>query len=100
LFGDVSPGGKLRFTCPRTVGQVPMVYSHTMSHDPDNQGRRYWHEDGTPLFPFGHSLSYRRFEHDSNLRLDQPVIGIDATVGVSVVVTNSGGCEADEVVQL
>ena len=29
LFGDVSPGGKLPFTWPRTVGQVPMIYSHT-----------------------------------------------------------------------
>ena len=31
LFGDVAPGGKLPFTWPRTVGQVPMVYSHTRS---------------------------------------------------------------------
>ena len=44
LFGDVSPGGKLPFTWPRTVGQVPMVYAHTTSHEPGNQGRRYWDE--------------------------------------------------------
>ena len=29
LFGDVAPGGKLPFSWPRTVGQVPMIYSHT-----------------------------------------------------------------------
>src|SRR6476646_4111001 len=34
LFGDISPGGKLPFSWPRTVGQVPMIYSHNRSHDP------------------------------------------------------------------
>ncbi|MDP9466722.1 MAG: glycoside hydrolase family 3 C-terminal domain-containing protein, partial [Actinomycetota bacterium] len=61
LFGTVSPGGKLPFTWPRTVGQVPMVHSHTTSHEPENQGRRYWDEASTPLFPFGHGLSYGGF---------------------------------------
>ena len=37
LFGDVSPGGKLPFTWPRTVGQVPLAYAHTMSHEPENR---------------------------------------------------------------
>ena len=40
-----------------------MIYSHTISHEPDNQGRRYWDEQSTPLFPFGHGLSYGRFEY-------------------------------------
>ncbi|HUF98245.1 MAG TPA: glycoside hydrolase family 3 N-terminal domain-containing protein [Ilumatobacter sp.] len=99
LFGDVSPGGKLPFTWPRNVGQVPMVYSHTLSHDPDNQGHRYWNEDGTPLFPFGHGLSYGSFEY-SDLTVDQTVVSTDGTVTVSVVVTNTGVREADEVAQL
>ena len=70
LFGDVAPGGKLPFSWPRTVGQVPMIYSHTISHEPDNQGRRYWDEESTPLFPFGYGLSYGRFEY-TDLTVDR-----------------------------
>jgi beta-glucosidase len=99
LFGDVSPGGKLPFTWPRTVGHVPTVYSHTRSHEPDNQSRRYWDEDSTPLYPFGYGLSYGRFEYAS-LTVDQAAITRSGTVTVSVEVTNTADRQADEVVQL
>ncbi|MBQ1047461.1 glycoside hydrolase family 3 C-terminal domain-containing protein [Micromonospora sp. C51] len=59
MVGDVSPGGKLPFTWPRTVGQVPMTYAHTTSDEPQNQGR-YWAEESTPLYPFGFELGYGR----------------------------------------
>jgi beta-glucosidase len=99
LFGDVPPGGKLPFTWPRTVGQVPIVYSHTRSHEPEKQRQRYWDEESTPLFAFGHGLSYARFEY-ANLTVDRDAIAQDEVVSVSVDVTNAGGREADEVVQL
>jgi beta-glucosidase len=99
LFGAVSPGGKLPFSWPRTVGQVPMVHSHTLSHEPENQGRRYWDEASSPLFRFGYGLSYGSFAY-ANLTVDQPAITPDAPLNVSVEVTNTSDREADEVVQL
>jgi beta-glucosidase len=99
VFGDVAPGGKLPFSWPRSVGQVPIIYSHTISHAPDDQGRRYWDEASTPLFPFGFGLSYGRFDY-SDLTLDCGEIGAGQTVTVSVTVTNTGERAADEVAQL
>jgi beta-glucosidase len=99
LFGDASPGGKLPFTWPRTVGQVPMVASHTRSHEPENQHARYWDEESTPLFPFGHGLGYAPFRY-AGLAVDRDAITRDGTLTVSVEVTNAGARQADEVVQL
>ena len=99
LFGDVSPAGRLPFTWPRTVGQVPMVYSHTVSHQPHKQAQRYWDEQSTPLFCFGHGLSYSRFEYGEPT-IDRATISPGETVTVSVDVTNVGGRDADEVAQL
>ncbi|MGD0246269.1 MAG: beta-glucosidase BglX [Streptosporangiaceae bacterium] len=99
LFGDVAPGGKLPFTWPRTVGQVPLVYSHTVSHEPVNQGRRYWDEESTPLYPFGYGLSYSRFTY-GDLTLDRDQLRAGQAVTVSVTVTNAGERAADEVAQL
>ena len=95
LFGDVSPAGRLPFTWPRTVGQVPLIYAHTTSHEPENQFRRYWDEESTPLFCFGHGLSYSRFEYG-----EPTAERAGDAVTVSVEVTNAGGRDAEEVVQL
>jgi beta-glucosidase len=99
IFGDVSPAGRLPFTWPRTVGQVPLVYNHTRSHDPAGQRRRYWDDDGSPLYPFGFGLSYSSFEYEP-LALDRDEISADDTLTVTVAISNTGQRRADEVAQL
>ena len=100
LFGDVSPGGKLPFTWPRTVGQVPMIYAHTRLARAGEPGARYWDEESTPLFPFGHGLSYGRFEY-ANLTVDQPTIATGRDRHrVGRRSPTPADREADEVVQL
>ena len=99
LCGDVVPGGRLPFSWPRTVGQVPMIYAHTTSHEPEKQATRYWDEDSTPLFPFGYGLSYATFAY-SDLVVDRQVLPAGESLTASVTVTNVAGPDADEVVQL
>ncbi len=101
LFGDVSPSGKLPVTFPRAVGQIPLYYNHKNTGrptGPDKYSSKYIDLPVTPLFPFGHGLSYTTFSY-SDLRL-APRITPTGTLRVSVAVTNTGSREAAEVVQL
>ena len=98
LFGDVSPAGRLPFTWPRHVGQVPMTYSHYRTFAPQEQGERYWDEPSTPLYPFGHGLTYASFEY-SDLQVPGG-LAVGAVGEVSVRVTNTSAVVSDEVAQL
>ncbi len=102
LFGDVSPSGKLPATFPRSVGQIPLYYNHKNTGrptGPDKYTSKYIDLPVTPLFPFGHGLSYTTFGY-SDLRLGAPRITPTGTQRVSVTVTNTGMREGAEVVQL
>ncbi len=94
LFGDTNPGGKLPVTFPKSVGQIPLYYNSLPSGS-----QRYIDMDREPLYPFGHGLSYTRFEY-SNLRVNPERIGPWGEVAVSVDVQNTGECPGDEVVQV
>jgi beta-glucosidase len=99
LFGDAVPGGKLPVTWPRDAGQVPIYYAHNTTQGPESQGKRYWDEESTPLYPFGYGLSYTTFTF-SNLHVSQPQFRIGQTAEVTADVENTGPSTADEVPQI
>jgi len=94
LFGKVSPGGKLPITFPRSVGQLPVFYNRK-----NTRSKNYLFLENTPLFPFGHGLSYTTFEY-TNLTLSKDTIAPDQGTEVTVEVTNTGDVNGDEVVQM
>jgi len=102
LFGDVNPGGKLPVTFPRTVGQCPLYYDQKSTGRPataEKYTSKYLDAAVTPQFPFGHGLSYTRFEL-SDLTLGARSMAPDQSQTVSVTVRNAGDRTGDEVVQV
>jgi beta-glucosidase len=99
LFGDAVPGGKLPFSWPRNVGQIPINYAHNTTQAPEDQASRYWDVESTPLYPFGFGLSYSQFSF-SDLRVSKARINLGESLDVTVVVKNTGSATADEVAQL
>ena len=99
LFGDAVPGGKLPFAWPRDVGQIPINYAHNTTMQPEEQTRRYWDEESTPLYPFGYGLSYSTFRF-SDIKVSQPSIRVGESLDVTADVENTGSVTADEVAEL
>lgn len=119
LFGIESPSGKLPATFPRMVGQIPIYYNQkntgkppspdTIVHIDDidthapqlSLGMTAFHLDAgyTPLFAFGHGLSYATFEYD-NIRTSAAEMRVGGALVVSADLTNTGEVAAEEVAQL
>lgn len=92
VFGTVNPGGRLPFTVPRSVGQIPIYYNMRAPQYHD------WVETpASPQYPFGYGLSYTQFAY-SGLSVSDGADGVPTSV--SCTVTNTGAREGDEVVQL
>jgi len=98
LFGEYNPDGKLPVTFPRHVGQMPFYYNYKPSKE-RRMKRAYVTMPLTPLFPFGHGLSYTNFEY-SNLVITPQEVRPAANVTVSLDIKNTGSRVGREVVQL
>jgi beta-xylosidase len=103
IFGVTNPSGKLLITIPRHVGQVPIHHGQR-----NGSGYRrttadihkgYLDMPSTPLFPFGHGLSYTTFGYGP-LQLERDTVDVRAELRLSLTVTNTGTRRGTEIVQL
>ena len=102
LLGAVNPSGKLPMTFPRAVGQIPIAYNGLPTSRPWTGSRYtsgYVDEAHTPLYVFGHGLSYTDFTYEK-ISLDRDEMGTGGAITVTVDVRNTGSRAGDEVVQL
>ena len=95
LTGKTDPGGRLTQTWYRSACELPDI----LDYDIITNDATYQYYRATPLYPFGHGLSYTTFEY-SNLDISQSSAAAGETVTVTAWVTNTGARTGQEVVQL
>ena len=113
LMGDANPSGKLPFTFPARLEDVPAhsVGEYISQRSKDVVDMKYnegifvgyrWADKQKkvkPLFPFGHGLSYTTFAYGKPVA-DKKVMSADDQISFTVTVKNTGDREGQEVVQL
>ncbi len=103
LFGDYNPSAKLPITFPRSVGQIPIYYSHFNTGRPvtthDSYNTSYIDLSVYPKYEFGYGLSYTTFKY-SDLKLSRNKMLADEEIVVSLTVSNTGKYAGEEIVQL
>ncbi len=103
LFGDINPSGKLPFTYDRrweetaAHGNYPGANGKVTYAEDIFVGYRWAdHKNLTPLFPFGHGLSYTTFRYD-NATAQRAA---DGRTTVTFTLTNTGPRAGAEVAQV
>jgi beta-glucosidase len=97
LTGAANPAGRLPVTLPLHVGQIPLHHDTRQRGDRSEFYGPYVDREVSPLFAFGHGLSYASFDY-SELVVEPG--STTAPTSIVVEVTNTGERDGDEVVQL
>jgi beta-glucosidase len=93
ISGRINPSGKLSITFPQTTGQIPMYYNTRQSSRP--LYGYYQDIPKEPMFPFGHGLSYTKYEY-SNIKLSAKQITKNDTLIAEIEVSNTGKFDGNE----
>jgi beta-glucosidase len=103
ICGVTNPSGKLPITIPRHVGQVPIHHGQRNGsgyrRNKADIHRGYLDMPSTPLFPFGHGLSYTTFDY-SPLKLASNSVDVAGELRASLTIRNTGKRHGTEIVQL
>ncbi|KAF9041689.1 glycoside hydrolase family 3 protein [Panaeolus papilionaceus] len=107
LFGKQNPCAKLSLSFPKREEDIAS-YGHYRSEDGIVQysedlfvGYKHHHQhDVTPLFAFGHGLSYTTFSFDKAIVSEPEYIECDVSVEVDITITNTGPLAGSEVIQV
>ena len=91
LSGVTNPAGRLPVTFYRATTDLPAFIDYAMKE------RTYRYFTGTPLWGFGHGLSYTRFGYTAPRGAASVAAG--QPLKVETTVTNTGPRDGDEVVQ-
>ena len=94
LFGDVNPSGKLPFSYPRYPNALE-TYDHKNTQQIGQSEQTAYN----PQYPFGHGLSYTRFEY-SDLQLSDTTLTPEVKIQVEITVSNTGERKGKETVMM